>query len=192
MPVEVKKFRELILYVARESQDDPRCGSVKLNKILFYADFEAYRRLGASISGQEYQKLEHGPAPRRLIPVIADMEKRGWCAWASRDYYGFALKKLIALREPDLSVLSAAELDIVNRVVRDLWELNATEVSDLSHRFAGWQAAEYGEEIPYNTVFVGAPRPLTPEEEGWVQVLIGESRERQRPAKNRSRATLRA
>lgn len=190
MATSADKFRELILYVARESQEDPRCGSVKLNKILFYADFEAYRRLGTSISGEEYQKLERGPAPRRLLPTVDDMVRRGWCAWASREYFGFPLKKLIALRDPDASIFSGEEIALVHQVIRDLWELNATEVSDLSHRFAGWQAAELGETIPYKTVFVDQARPLTREEEEWVQELIREEHERQSPAQDRPPSPL--
>jgi hypothetical protein len=192
MEIQGGKFHELILYVARQCESDPRCGSTKLNKILFYADFEAYRKLGASISGEEYQKLEHGPAPRRLLPAIEEMERAGWCAWATRDHYGFTLRKLLALREPDTARFSGPELDIVNRVIRDLWELNATEVSDLSHRFAGWQAADLGETIPYETVFVGQPRPLSPEEAAWVDELLREEDERESASQGRPAAGVRS
>jgi hypothetical protein len=177
-----RKFEELILYLARESQEDHRCGATKLNKILFYADFIAYHKLGRSITGQKYQKLERGPAPRRIVPVVEAMVGRGLCAWAERSYFGFPLKKLLALREPDVSVFSAEELDIARTVVSELWELNATEVSDLSHRFVGWQAADIGEEIPYETVFVDEPRPLTQEEEAWAHEVIEEYLEQKRTA----------
>jgi hypothetical protein len=175
MPIaETSKFQELILLVARECGEDPRCGATKLNKILFYLDFLAYEELGRSISGEAYRKLERGPVPRRILPVVEDMLSAGWCAWADRDYFGLPLRKLQPLREPDLSLFSAEELEVVRRVIRDLWELNATEVSDLSHRFAGWQAAAPGEEIPYETVFVDEPRRLTDEEVEWAQEVIRE------------------
>ena len=51
------KLRELILYLARESEGDDYFGVVKLNKLLFYIDFEAYRRFGKSVTEQEYQAL---------------------------------------------------------------------------------------------------------------------------------------
>lgn len=190
MTAEARKFRELLLYVARETEGDPRCGSVKLNKILFYADFEAYRRLGHSISGQTYQKLDRGPALRKLLPIVRRMERQGACAWAERDYFGFPLKKLLPLRKPDLSLFSGQEIDIVGSVIRDLWELNATEVSDLSHRFVGWQAVEPGEDIPYETVFVGPPRPLTEEESDWVRQVAGEYRERSKAPQDRPGASV--
>lgn len=169
-----RKFQELILLVARECREDPRCGATKLNKILFYSDFLAYEELGRSISGEAYRKLERGPVPRRILPVVEDMLSAGWCAWADRDWFGLPLRKLQPLREPDVSLFSADELEVVRRVIRDLWELNAAEVSDLSHRFAGWQAAAPGEEIPYETVFVDEPRRLTDEEVEWAQEVIRE------------------
>ncbi len=172
-----RKFRELLLYVAKLSEGDPRCGRTKLNKILFYADFGAYRKLGRSISGQTYLKREFGPVAGGLPATIDAMVADGECVWASRDHYGRSLHKLLPLREPDLAVFDAAEVDLVRQVVEELWELNATEVSDLSHRFIGWQAAEIGEEIPYSTVLVAPMRPLSGDEVEWAQQAIREFRD---------------
>ncbi len=59
MTTDHHKFRELILFIARETKDDRSCGATKLNKILFYSDFRAYEQLGRSITGECYQNLEH-------------------------------------------------------------------------------------------------------------------------------------
>ena len=171
-----KKFREMILYVARNAEHDPRCGATKLNKILFYADFWAYRKLGRSISGRAYRKREFGPVPDRMPQTIERMESAGDCAWARRDYHGRDLKKLIPLREPDLSLFDSREIDLIGRVIEELSDLNATEVSDLSHRFVGWQAASMGEKIPYETVFLGDPAPLGEDDEAWALDAIREFR----------------
>jgi uncharacterized phage-associated protein len=159
-----RKFRELILHVARESEQDEHFGATKLNKILFYSDFWAYRKLGQSITGQQYQKLDKGPAPRRLLPIVRKMEARGDCVLAEREYFGRLQKILLALREPDLSLFSGAEIAIVHQVLERLRGLSATEVSELSHQFIGWQLAEEGEDIPYSTALLGQPRPPTPAE----------------------------
>lgn len=168
------RFRQLILYVARKTEADPRCGKTKLNKILFYADFEAYRSLGKPISGQVYQKLQYGPAPRRLLPEVEGMTNEGWCAFAHRSYNEFPVEKLVALREPDLSHFSGPEIALVDRIIDDLWELSATAVSDLSHRFPGWQAVDLGDDIPYETAFVGDPHPLSSEEAQWAESVVSD------------------
>jgi hypothetical protein len=174
-----KKLQELILYVARETEADPKCGRTKIYKILFYADFWAYQRLGTSISGQEYHRLDHGPAPRRALPAIEAMVEAAAAVWAVRDYFGRSLQKLLALREPDLHGFSGEEIALVQEVIRMLWPHDATEVSALSHRFIGWQLAREGEVIPYSTVALGHPRPPTPREIAYGQRLareLGEAR----------------
>jgi hypothetical protein len=172
--VNFEKFKEMILYVAKQADKDDRCGKTKLNKLLFYADFEAYRRFGASISGQSYQKRQFGPVPVAFLPTVDAMVAERACAWARREYFDKQLEKLIALRNPDLSAFSGEEVDVMCSVVERLWDLNATEVSDLSHRFPGWMAAEIGEEIPYETAFVGDPRRLSPDETSWAEAVIAE------------------
>jgi hypothetical protein len=167
-----RRLRELLLYVARKTENDPSCGRTKLYKILFYADFTAYQKLGESISGQEYQRLPNGPAPKRALPVQKSMQKEEVARWADRDYYGRMQKKLLALREPDLSGFSGEQIAILDDVIQKLWGLSAADVSELSHRFIGWQLAEEGETIPYSTVALGEPRPPTPKEiaYGWQLV----------------------
>jgi hypothetical protein len=110
------------------------------------------------------------------VPVVSEMVTDGACAWAERNYTGFRQKKLLALREPDLTPFSAAEVDLLHSVIDELWELNGTEMSDLSHCFIGWQAAGIGEDIPYATVFVGEPTPLAQDEEACALEVIREDR----------------
>ena len=69
-----RRFKELVLYASERAADHPRFGSTKLNKILFFSDFEAYLRLGRSITGAEYQKLKRGPAARMFPVLVGEME----------------------------------------------------------------------------------------------------------------------
>jgi hypothetical protein len=169
-----RKFRELILYVARKSESDPGFGATKLNKILFFCDFLAYRAFGESITGHRYQKLEHGPAPRALKPILKKMEKAGECVFVERDHFGYPQTRIVARREPDFSLFSAKEIDLIGSVIEELRDSNATQVSELSHQFIGWQVARMKEDIPYSTVFLGTPRPLTQEEIEYGQQLARE------------------
>ena len=155
---EEAKFAEFVLYVADKTRADHRGGAVKLNKYLYFAEFSAVRRLGRPITGVEYQKLTHGPAPRRLLPVrdalIADgsarLERR-------QDAFGYEHTDLVPLREANLSHFSADEIRIIDEVVEELLPLTGTQVSDLSHRDAAWLIVNVGETIPYELALVAAP-----------------------------------
>src|SRR4051794_3864926 len=81
------KLRELIIYISERCETDPRFGAVNLNKILFYSDFVAYGKTGKSITGQPYQRLKQGPAPKRLLPVRREMMDTD-LAIKKADYYG--------------------------------------------------------------------------------------------------------
>lgn len=154
------KLRELILYIAQRCSADPYFGKTKLNKILFYADFTAYAELGEAITGQEYMRLPHGPGPRRLKPIL-DTLTRSEDVVLKREPKGtFEQERVVAQRIPAVSKFTEPQLAIVNRVIRALWNRTNSRVSEISHADAGWQLAENGETIPYETVFL-SNRPLT-------------------------------
>jgi len=165
MQADDRKTKELILYLASRSEEDPRFSSTKLNKLLFYCDFTAYLRLGRSMTGQTYQKLPFGPVPKALRPLLEQMKRDQECREVERDYFGLRQRRVQAERPAQLSVFSPEEIELADRILAELWESNATEVSDLSHDFIGWKAAELNEVIPYETVFLGDPStPVTADE----------------------------
>jgi len=157
------RFRELILYVAWRSMDDRDFGAVKLNKILFYADFNAYEKWAKPISGQEYQKLEFGPCPRRLLAVQNQLLDEGDADWQIAEVGNYTQRRLVPLREPNVEAFTAEEIALVDEVIKQLRGCNAKMVSEMSHDFIGWQLAELGETIPYTTLFLW-DRKLTPAE----------------------------
>lgn len=168
-----RKFRELLLYVSERSKEDPRYGATKLNKILYYADFGAFRILGAPITGARYRRLQEGPVPIQLIDernkIVSDQRAH----LEERQYYSGVQQRLVSDDEPDLSIFSASELKIVNEVLEDLWHLDARGVSDRSHREPGWIAAKNRSEIPYSTAWISSA-PITPEEETFGIELANE------------------
>jgi hypothetical protein len=159
------KMKELILYLATRCEDDPRFSSTKLNKLLFYCDFTAYRQLGQSITGHSYQKLPFGPAPKAMLPILEQMKQDRDCSETERDYFGLRQRRVRAERAPEISAFSTEELQLADQIVEALWESSAAEVSDLSHDFIGWKAAALNEVIPYETVFVGDPTMPVSEDE---------------------------
>jgi hypothetical protein len=160
-----RKMKELILYLATKSEGDPRFSSTKLNKLLFYCDFTAYRQLGRSITGHSYQKLPFGPAPKAVLPILSQMQGDGDCDEIRKDYFGREQRRVKANRPPQTGVFSAEELQLADQIIEELWENSASEVSDRSHGFIGWQAAEFNEVIPYETVFLGDPSTPVSEDE---------------------------
>ncbi|HEY3319736.1 MAG TPA: Panacea domain-containing protein [Planctomycetota bacterium] len=150
------KLRELILYIAERSADDAAFGALKLNTLLFFSDFGAYRKWGRSITGQEYRALEQGPGPRRLLPVRRQMIKDRELAIQRREFYGKPQQRPVHLRTASLAAFSGDEIDLVDRLIQRWWGKTATEMSAGSHEFPDWSLAKTGETIPYSVALISS------------------------------------
>lgn len=167
------KLGELILYIAQQSEGDERFGATKLNKLLFYADFLHYVQFGRSITGQEYQRLDQGPAPRHLLPVQRGLVETEAAIVVERQFHGKRQRKTIVRRDPNLDLFTATEIAVVNEVLRHCRDMNGSQLSELSHRFPGWLLAESGETIPYSVALIQQRLP-TAEEVGHGLALEAE------------------
>lgn len=153
----VEKTYELVVYVAQRFQAAPRFSATKLWKILFWADFDHYRATGQSITRRDYIKLAYGPVPEGYEGLLTTLRWQKAITIESRQVGGHVQKRAVPLREPDLSVFSPDELATINAVIERTWGMSAQDVSDFSHEFLGWQAAQIGERIPYSTAFLRVP-----------------------------------
>lgn len=171
------KFRELVVYVTERCADDPTFGAVKLNKILYYADFSAYLELRRPITGAVYRKLSEGPAPKQFVEAREALIDAGRVLLEERTYFGYVQKRPVV--QPgcgaDSTLFSERELRIVDEVIDFFRGKSAREVSDYSHREPGWIMAEHLEEIPYQTAHLSA-EPMDHEMQEWA---IGVARELQ-------------
>ncbi len=156
-PYDEAKFTEFVLYVAKRLEGDPAAGAVKLNKVLHFAECAAVRALGHPITGAEYQRLQLGPAPRRLKPVRRRLVDSGEARVVEESYLGYTQQRLLPLREPDLSAFGADELEIIDQVLAEFAGWSGTAISDLSHQDLGWQMVDEGETIPFEAAFLRPP-----------------------------------
>ena len=157
------KMQELILYIASRYAGDSRFGVTRLNKVLFWADFEHFRRTGQAITGGTYIKLDHGPVLERVDDILDGLRARGELRLEQVESDPSMLKRPVALRPANLELFTPEELRLVDEIIDANRGTTATDVSDLSHQFVGWQVAQLGEAIPYGTAFL-APPSLTEEE----------------------------
>src|SRR5437899_1435794 len=97
-PGSVNKLQEMILYIAEHSKRDDGFGKTKLNKILFYADFIAFAKLGHSVTGQEYRKMPYGPVPRDIESALDELRAGEDLAIRKYDHDGYPQQRPVALR----------------------------------------------------------------------------------------------
>ena len=154
-----QKLSEAILYISKHCAADHFFGAVKLNKILFFADFFSYVRFGAPVTGADYMKLRNGPVPRRFMPVKEALVEQGRAKLEHRPLInGFVQKRIVAMDEPNISVFSGRDIEMFHEVIDFLRHASADDVSKLSHDRA-WKLAKPRETIPYQTAFVSDRKP---------------------------------
>src|SRR6266498_3793255 len=127
-----QKFKELILYLADQSREDPGFAQTKLNKLLYFCDFEAFRRLGRSITGATYQKLEWGPAAREFLPLHEELLRDQWARIEQRRRGRF-WQRVTVSTGADRGVFPSDELAIIDDVIAELRPYDASGTSDYSH-----------------------------------------------------------
>lgn len=154
LPGGANRLREMVLYVARKCREAERFGKVKLNKILWRADFSSFRDRGRPVTGSAYQKLAAGPAPLNMDDVLRQMHSHHLIVFDEIDVGGGYLEhRIVDRREADLTLFEGSDIDFVDRSIRFYWSKSASSASDLSHRVA-WKSREFLERMPYEAVFL--------------------------------------
>jgi uncharacterized phage-associated protein len=161
------KLKELVLFIAQRCESHQLFGKVKLNKILFFSDVNAYVRHGQPITGVDYVKREFGPVPDQMAQRLEEMVQDKWATVVERDMPDMTSQKRVVplQRKPDLSSFSADDISIVSEMIDWMRPMTANEISDLSHKSVGWDVARMGEKIPLATALIPEVQPpLTPKE----------------------------
>lgn len=131
--------------------------TVKLNKLLFYADFGHYKRTGFSISGLPYRAIAMGPVPTfyssmyeylvhtEEISVRSIVMSQGN---VGKQYYA---KEGQAF---DQTLLEPSEYKILQDVRAKFENVSTKEIIELSHQEQAWEMHEAKNEIiDYNQAF---------------------------------------
>jgi hypothetical protein len=157
------RLRELMLYIASRCQDDAYFGRTKLNKALYWADVLHYAETGRSITGAEYQRLQWGPAPRRVIPNLLELESTNRGVETERSTAKGTQKRLVPLKNPNLSLFNGEEIARIDWVLNQLTGQTSNQLSNRTHDDAIWKCAQDGETLNFNAIFISLD-PLTAEE----------------------------
>lgn len=146
---DLEKLENMVLYLLKRLNGE---FITKLNKTLWYCDFLHFKETSVSISGAQYLHLQYGPVPNGydLITGIMQRErlldKKEIVFDAEEDIVG---EKLIALVEPDESMFSEKEIEVMNFVSDTFRDYTATMIKNKLHQEPAYTKNEDGEIISY-------------------------------------------
>ncbi len=149
----VKKFREVFLYILEKVGNKPNVGMTVLYKLLYFIDFDYFEKYEEQLMGATYIKNHYGPTPVEFKKVVDDLIKKEELVEVKNKYFTRELKKYIPRRSADLSMLSANEIKHIDEELVRFSDKNATELSEFSHRDIPWVSADEGAPLDYESVF---------------------------------------
>jgi hypothetical protein len=154
LPGQQSRVKQLILYVASKCATATYFGAIKLNKIIWKADYESFAKRRVPITGREYRRRYFGPALFEMPPIHREMLSEGLIRLELRDYGDDVVeKRTVALVEPNMSLFTDEDIAYVDAAIRYYWEMTGTETSDDSHG-AAWRTRQDGDPMPYELAFL--------------------------------------
>jgi transcriptional regulator with XRE-family HTH domain len=153
----LKKFKEVFLYILNKVGSKPNIGETVIYKMLYFIDFDYYEKYEEQLIGATYRKNHHGPTPLEFRKIIEKMISSKEIEKIESKYFNYPQTKYLPLRTPDLAVLKAIEIELIDDVLTRLSNLNASQISDYSHNDVPWLTTEDGGIIEYESVFYRTP-----------------------------------
>lgn len=152
----LEKFKEVLLYILNKVGSKPNIGETVLYKLLYFTDFDFYEKYEEQLIGATYIKNHYGPTPVEFEKIVAEIMDKEIIKVESK-YYDYPQRKYLPLRKADLSKLRANEIEVIDKVLDKLSDMNANQISDYSHDDVPWLTTEDNEVIEYESVFYRTP-----------------------------------
>jgi uncharacterized phage-associated protein len=140
------KYRNAILFFA---ENVTAIGVTKLNKLLYFLDFDHFEKYGEAVTDDIYENKDLGPVPRHIDDILAEMQAEKLIDIVPEQVVDFVRYRLLATAKHNPSVFKPSEIEILCEVAEKWSRHTAKEIVIASHGEAPWLATRNGEDIPY-------------------------------------------
>ena len=152
-----EKFKAMIHYIISRCRFKDNLGRVVLFKLLYFSDFDNYEIYEKSISGETYIRKRMGPVPSHFTNAKNDLINEGKIDESFELVINYPKYKYSCLEEPDISILSVEELQVIDDTIYRISHFLSKEISEYSHGDIPWRLASEGEPLNYESVFYRDP-----------------------------------
>ena len=173
LPGGQQRLREAALYVMKKCEESTFFGLTKLNKILWKADFSAYASRRVPVTGRQYQRLQQGPAPVEMLPVLQDLLRDGHIHIENRQQGALSEKRPISLVDPFLRYFSADDLAYLDAAIDYYRSHSGRGVSKDSHGIA-WKTRDNGAPMAYDLALLSDDKMTEDDKQRFLS--LGEER----------------
>jgi len=133
----------------------------------------SYLKTGVAITDFTYIKQDKGPTPNpaKFLPIRDELVTTGELQKIDVPFYGRTQKKYIATRPPKTEVFTSEEIFLIDEIIESIGNMNATDISELTHQFISWIVANDKEELPFYTFLLTQSDPSKADYE-WANKVV--------------------
>jgi hypothetical protein len=136
--LQVDKFKNILLYILERCAGKPNVGETVLYKLLYFSDFNYYELYEEHLTGARYRKIPYGPVPQKLDSILNQMMEATQIQLVKTEFHGYPQKRYLPLTKPDLMLLKASEVEVIDWVIEQMSDWSAAMISDYSHGDKPW------------------------------------------------------
>ncbi|NQW29067.1 MAG: DUF4065 domain-containing protein [Ignavibacteria bacterium] len=155
--IQIKKFKNVLLYILEKCAGKPNVGETVLYKLLYFSDFNYYELYEEHLTGAMYRKLPYGPVPHGIDSVLQSMIAEGQLKKVKTEFHSYPQVRYLPLAKSDLTSILASEKEVLDKVIDQMGDWSASAISGYSHKDMPWLATKEGKSINYELVFYREP-----------------------------------
>lgn len=137
------KAAHTVLFFAQRLQ--PR--KTRLNKLLYFSDFQHFSSHGNGLTGLSYRAIQHGPVPARFQTLFDVLAQEGYVAIAREPLPQGEGERFVPLLSFNPELFSPAELATLEAVAELYGDLSGSEIVEISHTEPGWLANHEAQQL---------------------------------------------
>jgi len=145
----LERFETAIQYFCKDLEF---VSKTKLNKLIWYFDFLSFKENSISATGLVYENMHYGPTPVHYQSLLDYLESTG-----NIEVYEIILneeKSIIgdyfrSTIDPDINIFNSREREYLRNICKLFSNLNAKQISELSHSEDAWKKTKLKELISY-------------------------------------------
>jgi uncharacterized phage-associated protein len=141
-----EKYKNAILFFI---ENVPNLGVTKLNKLLYFLDFDHFEKYGNAVTDDIYENKELGPVPKHIDQILEEMQSEKLIDIVPEQIIDFVRYHLLAQAKHDANVFKPSEIEVLCEITEKWRHHTAKEIVIASHGEAPWLATRNGESIPY-------------------------------------------
>lgn len=135
------RVSNLVLHILSHSNHQYN-SPLKINKVLFFIDFIAFKELGRSVTGLTYRAIQWGPVPTFYNNIYLRLDSEEFVTQSAVELGDNFVILYSPLKDSDMSSFDEVEKTIIDATVAKFKNMSTRTIVDLSHQEKAWKELE--------------------------------------------------